>query len=56
MAQQAIITALFRLLRPLVRILLRNGVSVEAFEEVARKVFVFLHQPETRAAAADPLC
>jgi len=40
MAQQALITALFRLLRPLVRILLRNGVSVEAFEEVARKVYV----------------
>lgn len=40
MAQQVLISALFRLLRPLVRILLRNGLSVDAFEEVARRVYV----------------
>ncbi len=40
MAQQVLITALFRLLRPLVRILLRNGLSAEAFEEVIRRVYV----------------
>lgn len=40
MAQHALISALYRLLRPLVRILLRNGVSVDAFEEVARRVYV----------------
>ncbi len=40
MAQQALITALFRLLRPLVRIMLRSGVSVDAFEDVIRRIYV----------------
>ena len=40
MAQQVLINALFRLLRPLVRILLRHGLSVDAFEEVVRRVYV----------------
>ncbi len=40
MAQQALVEALFRLLRPLVRILLRQGMTVEAFEDIARRVYV----------------
>lgn len=40
MARQVFIDALFRLLRPLVRIALRQGLSAEAFEEVARRVYV----------------
>lgn len=40
MAQQALIEALFKLLRPLIRILLRHGVPVTVFEDVARRVYV----------------
>lgn len=40
MTQKALIDALFRLLRPLVRILLRQGLSAEAFEEIARRLYV----------------
>jgi hypothetical protein len=46
MAQQVLVSALFRLLRPLVRILLRNGLSVDAFEEVARRVYVDVAENE----------
>lgn len=38
--QQVLIDALFRLFRPLVRITLRQGLSAEAFEEIARRVYV----------------
>lgn len=40
MVKQVIIDALTRLLRPLVRITLRQGLSAEAFEEVVRRVYV----------------
>ena len=46
MAQQVLIIALFRLLRPLVRILLRNGLAVDAFEEVVRRVYVDVAEKE----------
>ena len=46
MAQQVLVSALFRLLRPLVRILLRNGLSVDAFEEVVRRVYVDVAENE----------
>jgi len=39
-ANSIILLALARLLRPIVRILLRNKVSYKTFEEVARQVFV----------------
>ncbi|MDH3451617.1 MAG: DUF6502 family protein [Gammaproteobacteria bacterium] len=38
--QQALTNALLKLLYPLVRVLLRNGVSYGVFAELARKVFV----------------
>ena len=40
MVKQVLIDALTRLLRPLVRITLRQGLSAEAFEEVVRRVYV----------------
>jgi len=40
MTQQVLIDALFRLMRPLVRILLRQGLTSEAFEDIARRVYV----------------
>ncbi len=40
MAQPVVVDALFKLLRPLVRIMLRNGVPVSVFEDVVRRVFV----------------
>ncbi len=46
MAQQVLINALARLLRPLVRILLRQGLSADAFEEVARRVYVDVAQKD----------
>jgi hypothetical protein len=38
--QQALVAAVSRLLRPLVRIMLRNGISVGSFSEILRRVFV----------------
>ena len=40
MVKQVLIDALTRMLRPLVRITLRQGLSAEAFEEVVRRVYV----------------
>ena len=40
MVKQVLIDALTQLLRPLVRITLRQGLSAEAFEEVVRRVYV----------------
>ena len=40
MHQEALVNALFRLMKPLVRILLRNGVPVDVFEDVARRAYV----------------
>ena len=40
MVKQVLIDALTKLLRPLVRITLRQGLSAEAFEEVVRRVYV----------------
>ena len=38
--QSVILNSLSRLLRPMVRLLLRQGVGVDAFEQVARRVYV----------------
>lgn len=46
MTQQVLIDALSRLLRPLVRILLRQGFTAEAFENVARRVYVDVAEKE----------
>lgn len=46
MSQQTLIEACFRLLRPLVRILLRQGMTTEAFEEIARRVYVDVAERE----------
>lgn len=40
MSQSPLISALYRLLQPLVRILLRNGIPVDVFEDIARRVYV----------------
>ncbi|MBI3775129.1 MAG: hypothetical protein HY273_06185, partial [Gammaproteobacteria bacterium] len=38
--QQALFNAVAKLLRPLVRVLLRNGIPVAAFTDVAKHVYV----------------
>ena len=38
--QQALFAAILKLLRPLVRILLRNGVPYGAFADIAKRVYV----------------
>ncbi|MGE0621969.1 MAG: DUF6502 family protein [Pseudomonadales bacterium] len=40
MTQQTLIEACFRMLRPMARILLRQGLTSEAFEEIVRRVYV----------------
>ncbi|MCL4790793.1 MAG: hypothetical protein KJ040_01940 [Gammaproteobacteria bacterium] len=51
----ALLSAYTRLLRPLVRILLRNGVSYPEFAEVAKKVFVTVVIDESPTGDADAL-
>ena len=43
---QAITTAIARILRPLVRILLKNGISYRTFADIARSQFVEIAQKE----------
>ncbi len=38
--QQALIRALYKVLRPMVRLLMRHGVSYRSFSEVARRVYI----------------
>lgn len=40
MRHETLTVALYRLLRPLARIMIRNGVSIDAAEEILRKAFV----------------
>lgn len=47
---QALINALARLLRPLVRIMLRNGIAFDAFTDIAKKVYVELAMNEFNIA------
>lgn len=44
--QQALFNAVFKLLRPLVRVLLRNGVSYGAFTDIAKQAYVDVAQKE----------
>ncbi|MEM9601302.1 MAG: DUF6502 family protein [Pseudomonadota bacterium] len=44
----ALLTALQKLLRPLVRLLLRNGISLSDFTEIAREVYVKVAHDEFR--------
>lgn len=46
--QQLIATSLVKILRPLIRILLRNGVTYRAFSEAAKSVFVEIATTEQR--------
>jgi hypothetical protein len=48
MSDDRLLAAAARILRPLVRILLRNGVPADALTEVARKVFVSVASEEFR--------
>ena len=50
----ALTAALRRLLRPLVRILLRNGVSLGDFTEHAKKVYVDVATDEFSVAGRKP--
>jgi hypothetical protein len=46
--EQHLLRAAHRILRPLVRILLRNGIASDAFTELARKVYVDIADEEFR--------
>ncbi|WP_455367096.1 DUF6502 family protein, partial [Kaarinaea lacus] len=39
-SQEALCTAVFKLLRPLCRLLLRNGVPYGAFTDIAKRAYV----------------
>ena len=45
-AHQALVRALYKVLRPMVRLLLRHGMSYRAFSDVARNVFVDVAEEE----------
>lgn len=45
-AHQALVRALYKVLRPMVRLLMRHGMSYRAFSDVARNVFVDVAEEE----------
>ena len=53
--QQALTNALLKLLYPLVRVLLRNGVSYGVFAELARKIYVDVAFREFRQQGRDDI-